>query len=105
MTGPPQVSRSFSLLTLAMAVPLIALLAFISYQRYVQDDSANDGWKTYRNERFKYEFRYPPDWNVVGGREPQPGDDFLMQYVVISPKEMPNPGTWPALHVMAVVNP
>jgi hypothetical protein len=30
------------------------------------------GWKTCRNEKADYEFRYPPDWQVgtIGGEEP-----------------------------------
>jgi hypothetical protein len=62
MTHPTQISRSFPLLTLAMAVPLIAILAFVAYNRYVKDDG--DGWKTYRSDRFKYELRLPPRWEV-----------------------------------------
>ena len=55
MARPPQVSRSFPLLTLLMAVPLVAILGYVAYARYVADDAPGDGWKTYRNERFKYE--------------------------------------------------
>jgi hypothetical protein len=58
------VSRSFPLLTLAMAVPLVAILAFVAYDRYVKDDGPGDGWQTYRNERFKFEIRLPPSWRV-----------------------------------------
>src|SRR4051812_27137342 len=58
------ISRSFPLLTLAMAVPLVAILAFVTYDRYVKDDGPGDGWQTYRNERFKFEIRLPPNWRV-----------------------------------------
>jgi hypothetical protein len=75
MTRPPQVSRSFPLLTLLMAIPLVAILGYIAYARYVADDAPGDGWKTYRNERFKYEIRYPASWVVEreSGGDLQPG--------------------------------
>jgi hypothetical protein len=62
MARPPRFSRSFPVLTLALAVPLIAVMAFTTYDRYLKD--AGDGWKTYRNERFGYEIRYPLTWQV-----------------------------------------
>ncbi len=72
MSTPPHISRSFPLLTLAMAVPLVAILAFITYDRYVKDDGPSDGWKAYRNERFKFEIKYPPTWAIE--RDDPPAD-------------------------------
>src|SRR5436189_234905 len=63
MTRPTFISRSFPWLALLMAV-LVAIVGFLAYDRYVKDDGPNDGWKTYRNERFKYEIRLPPVWEV-----------------------------------------
>ena len=71
MQRPPQFSRRYPWLTLALAIPLVAVLAFIDYQRYVEED-AGDGWKTYRNARFGYEIRLPPSWEVE--RVDSPGD-------------------------------
>lgn len=103
MSRLPQISRSFPLVTLLLAVPLVAILAYVAYGRYGAPD---DGWKTYRHEIFKYEFRYPADWTIVENREPQPGDDFLSQLVVIAPKaKAQEPNRRPAPHVMAMVNP
>jgi hypothetical protein len=61
-------------MTLLMAIPLVAILAYVAYDRYVKDD-AGDGWKTYRNERFKYEIRMPPSWELEreNGGDLQPG--------------------------------
>jgi hypothetical protein len=42
-----------------------------------------DDWRTYRNERFGYEIRYPPDW-PIDIRNPQPGDDFESQRVAFT---------------------
>jgi hypothetical protein len=39
-----------------------------------------DGWKTYRNQQFGYEIRYPPDWTIAV-RDPLPTDDFEYQDV------------------------
>jgi hypothetical protein len=99
---PPVISRSFPLLTVLLAIPLIAAIAYISYDRYLKDDG--DGWLTYRNERFKYEFRHPPDWKVAGGREPQPGDDFVTQNVLFSPAKRVNQSLWPSPNVAAYIN-
>src|SRR5438046_2802498 len=38
-------------------------------------------WRIYTNTRSGYEFQYPSDWMITGGREPQPGDDFEAQSV------------------------
>ncbi len=67
MARPPQISRSFPLLTLLMLVPLVAIVTFVAYDRYVKDDGpadAGDGWQTYRNERFRFEIRLPAEWRV-----------------------------------------
>src|SRR5690242_5875027 len=64
MDRPPRISRSFTWLTLAMAVPLLAILAFVAYDGYVKQDGPGDGWKTYRNERFTFEIRLPENWRV-----------------------------------------
>jgi len=75
MARPPQISRSFPVLTLLMAVPLIVILGYVVYTRYVAEDAATDGWKTHRNERFKFEITYPPTWEVARneGVELMPG--------------------------------
>jgi hypothetical protein len=75
MASANRISRSFRLLTLAMAVPLVAIVAFVAYDRYVKDDGPGDGWKTYRNDRFKYEIRLPPGWEPEreSGGEVEPG--------------------------------
>ena len=95
MVSPPQVSRSFPLLTLLMAVPLVAILGYVAYTRYVADDAPGDGWKTYRNERFKYEIKYPPTWQV--GRdehgELQPGMET--GFTDIWDRTVPTPGNLP----------
>jgi hypothetical protein len=109
MTRPPQISRSFPLLTLAMAVPLVAILAFVAYNRYVQDDGPSDGWKTYRNERYSYELRYPPDWEIIEERDyPRGGgnEPIDIQYVVFArdPVDPAQPGVRPVPHVYAAVN-
>src|SRR5215216_2871135 len=101
MTRRLNVSRLFPLLTLLIAGPLVAVQAFVAYDLYIKDDAPGDGWKTYRHERFKYEFRYPPDWVVTENREPQPGDDFLTQLVVMTPKSVSGPNRRSAPHVMA----
>lgn len=98
------ISRSFPLLTLAMAVPLIAILAFVAYDRYIKDDGAtSDGWWTYHSDRFGYELRLPPDWKIIYESESldQNGE---MQTVVISPTPPTSPGTWPVPHIFAAVN-
>jgi hypothetical protein len=51
-------------MTLLLAIPLVAILGYVAYDRYLADDAAGDGWKKYRNERFKYEIRYPASWDV-----------------------------------------
>jgi hypothetical protein len=44
------------------------------------DEDDGDGWLTYRNVEFQYEIAYPPQWSIEI-RDPQPGDDFVYQYV------------------------
>src|SRR3954467_8247501 len=102
---PPHISRSFSLLTVLMAIPLLAIVGYIAYDRYVADASRDDGWKTYRNERFRYEFRYPPDWQVI--YEVESLDQSREGQTVIVARERPfpsAPGAWPLPHVFAAVN-
>src|SRR5438552_1767766 len=41
-------------------------------------------WLTYTNTQYGYEFQYPSDWRISGGREPQPGDDFEAQSVELT---------------------
>jgi hypothetical protein len=47
-----------------MAVPLVAILAFVAYDRYGKDGAPDDGWKVYRNQRFRFELRLPPAWEI-----------------------------------------
>ena len=103
MSTPPGISRSFPLLTLAMAVPLVAILAFIAYDRYVKDDAPSDGWWTYRSERQGYELRFPPDWRIIYEAESL-DQQGARQTVIVSPTQPSSPGVWPLPHVFAAVN-
>ena len=54
---------------------MVAIVVFVAYDRYVKDDGPNDGWKTYRSERFKFEIRYPATWELEreSGGDLKPG--------------------------------
>jgi hypothetical protein len=85
------ISRSFPLLTLAMAVPLVAILAFVAYDRYVKDDAPGDGWKTYRDERFKYEIRFPSTWNLDRDDGGQLTPELTTRYTSFLDSTVPTP--------------
>ena len=51
-------NRRIVLATLGLAAAAVA--AVLALQ--LGDDG--DGWLTYRNDEFGYEFRYPPDWRI-----------------------------------------
>ena len=67
------------IVSLAIALLVTLVIAFASRL----DSVGRDGWKTYRNTRYEYEIRYPADW-LIEVRDPQPGDDFETQYVVLT---------------------
>ena len=60
----------------------------------------DDGWKTYRNERYGYEVRYPASWQAEI-RDPRPEDDFETQNITLDngPREAGGG------HVIVWVNP
>jgi len=47
----------------------------------VTDETAN--WKTYRNEKYGFEFAYPSTWNVV--EYPGPGEDLRIEVLEYIP--------------------
>ena len=67
---------------MATASLLLFLLA-IAFVFLLDVPFDNDAWKTYRNAAYGYEVRYPRDW-LIEARDPELGDDFETQYVVIS---------------------
>jgi len=88
-----------------MAIPLVAILGYVAYTRFVADDTPGDAWQTYRNERFKYEFRYPPDWKII--YEFESLDQTGEHQTVVFAREWPSPsapGVRPRPNVFASVN-
>lgn len=82
----------FGLIGLIVAVVVIAGLAGLGWywqktkERALQIPPApqpsqqpdTSGWKTYRNEKYGFEMRYPNDWSFAGGAPiKNPGDDYF----------------------------
>ena len=67
----------------AFALTFIAVLIAAIWAFAPIGIAGRDEWRTYRNEVYGYEFRYPSAWKVQI-RNPEPGDDFETQYVNVS---------------------
>ncbi|HLF72550.1 MAG TPA: hypothetical protein VI759_10405 [Dehalococcoidia bacterium] len=69
-----------------LCIAVAAAVAFVLL------DNDGDGWKTYRNDRYGYEVRYPPEWHLdVGERLVDPVDDFETQSVRFRKGAPPDP--------------
>ncbi len=58
------------------------LATFFGVQALLAEDRG-DGWETYRNEKYGYQFRYPPDWFLEAGAG-QVNEGIEIQYTSVT---------------------
>ncbi len=67
--------KYFVIFTIVSAIPLIvfgAQFLFTRLHRWPIDsfsESVTTNWLTYRNEQYKFEFKYPPNWEVLNNAD------------------------------------
>jgi hypothetical protein len=66
-----------------------ALEAQKAAEEQIKNQEETADWKTYRNEKYGYEIKYPKDWYVIIGELPCAGCSALYEF---EPNNKPEPG-------------
>lgn len=87
------IPRPFLWPMLILAGLLVAVASQVAYDRYAEGARPDDGWQTYRNERFDYEIRYPGNWVITEANIPGPTGAPPQHYVSLSERSLAGPGS------------